>query len=74
MNITDYSEKDAHARVLFVIFFQVALGALLIDLYVPAMPLMVKELHTSANMVQYTLVVYLLGYSFMQPSLWAIVR
>ena len=49
-----------------IMLLQVALGSLLTDLYVPAMPLMVKDFHATSQLVQYTLSSYLLGYSVMQ--------
>ena len=52
--------------LLSLIMFQVGLGSLLTDLYVPAMPVMVQDFHTTSQLVQYTLTAYLLGYSVMQ--------
>ncbi len=41
----------------------IAISPLAIDMYLPAMPVMAKDLHTGIAMVQNTLSIYLLGYA-----------
>jgi DHA1 family bicyclomycin/chloramphenicol resistance-like MFS transporter len=63
---TNDTPKINTAIMITLVMFQLALGSLLTDLYVPAMPLMVQAFHVTPQLVQYTLTAYLFGYAAMQ--------
>jgi DHA1 family bicyclomycin/chloramphenicol resistance-like MFS transporter len=50
-----------HARLALVIGGLSAFGALTIDMYLPAMPIMAGDLHTRAGLVQLTLTAFVIG-------------
>ncbi|MET7426453.1 multidrug effflux MFS transporter [Dactylosporangium sp. NPDC005555] len=53
--------RGRRARLAVVLGSLAAFGPLTIDMYLPAMPGMARELHTSAPMVQLTLTVFVIG-------------
>ena len=48
----------------------VSFAPMTIDLYLPAMPLMARDLMTDAESIQLTLSVYMVGFALAQNILW----
>lgn len=57
---------SSHWKLLFVLLLAVCLTQVASDLYVPALPAIVKQLHTQNALVQWTLSLYLLGVALSQ--------
>src|SRR6185369_8975938 len=64
--VSEAPRGEAYYRLAVILGALTAMGPLAIDMYLPALPTIARELHTSESAMQVSLAVYFIGIAFGQ--------